>query len=404
MKICLISTTVFKLPVSGYAGLEQLVWQQAVGLAKKGHEVAVVAPDGSQAEGCEIIPCGPPGRVDEYRAYSGFGEMAEGEGEQRKVLRSTHPGFWQHLNNFDVIIDHSWQKWSYLLKQEGSLKAPILGVMHAPVNTMWGSHPPVEKACIVCISKDQAHHYNQLHNKDTRVAYNGIDLDFYKPMTGVKRTDRFLFLARFSTIKGADLACEACKKVGVGLDLVGDTTITNEPAYLEQIKSMCDGKQIRLIGPATRGECVYWFSQAACLLHPNMRFREPFGLAPVEAQACGCPVIAWDYGAMRETVKQGETGFIVESLEELITHIKYNFAPLNLMIPHPATKEYPEGYFRCHEDGVDDPVLVRPNDYFGFNRQRREAYMREWASQFSMGNMVNRYEELCQEAIETGGW
>lgn len=363
MKICLISTPVFRLPVSGYAGLEQLVWQQSIGLAKKGHEVSVVCPDGSQVEGCSIIPCGPAGRVGEYHAYSGFQELTEGEGEQRKVLRPAHPGYWQHLSNFDVIIDHSWNKWSIMLKHEGVLKAPILCVMHAPVNTMWQTPPPVEKPCIVCISKDQAEHYFQLYNQKAEVAYNGVDLNFYKPITGVKRTNRFLFLARFSSVKSPDVCQDVCQSAGVPLDMIGDTTITGEPKLLELCKSKADGKQIKIIGGVTRGEAVWWYSQSMGLIHLVNRFREPFGLSPVEAQACGNGVLCWNNGAMRETVKHGETGYIVTSEMEAIEILK---------------------------SGVMNDI----------NRER----CREWASQFTVDTMIARYEELCHKAIETGGW
>jgi len=201
-----------------------------------------------------------------------------------------------------VIIDHSWGKWAYSLKAEGGTKAPVLGVFHAPIKTMYGSWPPVfpqlppiEKACAVCISEDQARQFKEIHDPcDVRVCYNGVDTEFYKPIEGIKRSNRFLFLARFSTIKGPLLAIQACKEVGVGLDLVGDTSITQEPEYFQKCKSLCDGEQIRMVGPASRGECVWWFSQAHALIHPNFPapklghpgFREPFGLAPVEAQLC----------------------------------------------------------------------------------------------------------------------
>ena len=364
MKICVISTPVFKVPVAGYSGLEHLAWLTAKGLAEKGHGVTLVAPEGSECPGVKMVTPGPEGSWDEKTFYGKY---------------------WQILPEFDVIIDETWQKWSYILKGEGRLNAPILGVCHAPVNTMYGSLPPsVDKPCFVCISKDQANHFEALHSRPARVAYNGVDMDFYKPM-GVPRSDRFLFLARFSTIKGPDLAIEACKRVGCGLDLVGDTSITGEPEFLDRCRKMCDldlqrdvnalmalpvgeKPQIRMVGPAKRGECVWWFSQAHCLLHPNQRFREPFGLAPVEAMACGCPVIAWDNGAMRETIKHRETGWLVRSMDDLTEIVDL----------------YSDG-----KAGI--PESMRSD-------------CREWASQFSLPKMIERYEELCQEAIEGGGW
>lgn len=287
MRVCVISTPIFRLPLTGYGGLEAIAWETARGLAARGHEVALVAPDGSECPGVQIIPCGPAGQVDEKMAYSGFPEAKD---QQGNVLRRQHAGYWSALPSFDVVIDHTWMKWAYELKAEGVLKAPVLGVFHAPVNTMYQMWPPnfplkpvVEKACPVCISYDQAEHFQSIHNRHARVAYNGVDVDnFYVPLPGVKRTDRFLFLARFSTVKSPHLAIEACLKAGVGLDLVGDTSITNEPQYFEHCMQMArqqspgwdasKEQQIVVHGGCTRGETVIWYNKAHALIHPTQHF------------------------------------------------------------------------------------------------------------------------------------
>ena len=367
MKVCVISTPVFKVPCSGYSGLEVIAWNQAKGLAEKGHNVSMVAPDGSECPGVSMITCGKEGTWDE---------------------KSFYQKYWQELLKFDVIIDHSWQKWSYVLKVEGRLKAPVLGVLHAPVNTMYQTLPTVEKPCFVCISDDQKAHFDALFAPVTaKRAYNGVDLSFYKPLD-VPRSDRFLFLARFSTIKGPHIAIEACRNAKVGLDLIGDTSITNEPDYLKKCQEMCNdytdslnigdsynpsafNKRIKMVGPATRGECVWWFSQAFCMLHPVKNFREPFGLTLVEANACGCPVIVWDNGACREIIRQCETGFLVRSEKDLENCITV-MANEGLM-----------GFFQS--------VL-----------KTREACV-ENANRFTIQKMVDRYDELIKEAVE-GGW
>ncbi len=360
MRVVVVSSTIFPCPPVGYAGLEMVAYQCAQGLARKGHTVLLVAPDGSSCEGVTIVPTGVPGQHDERMAFGGYPEHKEGE----VVKRRAHQGYWQVLKDADAVIDHSWSKWAYTLKGEGNLKAPVLGVMHAPVKTMYGSLPPnVEKPCWVCISEDQARQCREIHDSvGARVCYNGIDLEFYKPL-GIPRTDRFLFLARFSSIKSPHISQEVCIRCSVGLDLVGDTSITQEPEYFQQCKVRCDGKQIRMVGPASRGETVWWYSQARALTHFTRQFREPFGLAPVEAMACGCPVLAWRYGALQETVKHGETGFLISSEKEA-------------------------------EDIIRSGVL----DQIDRNR------CREWASQFSLQRMVDRYDELIHEAADTGGW
>ena len=101
------------------------------------------------------------------------------------------------------------------------------------------------------------------------------------------------------------------------------------------------------------------------MLHPNQMFREPFGLAPVESQACSCPVAAFDFGAMRETVKNGETGWLVRSVAEF-TEVVRNLAK--------------------------NPGIV----------EQARQNCRDWAMRFSVEQMAARYEELCTEAIETG--
>lgn len=370
MKIAVISTPIFQMcpptGTAGYSGLEALAWTTAKGLAEKGHEVLLIGPDGSTCSGARVLGIGPAGQVNERQAYDKY------RGE---------------LLGMDCIVDHSWMKWSYQAKAEGITKAPVLGVLHAPCNTMYSRWPPafdglppVQKACPVCISKDQAAHFEALHETPARVAYNGVDPEVYKPIPGVKRTKRFLFLARFSTVKSPHLAIEACQKAGVGLDLVGDTSITNEPDYLERCRRMCDGEQIRMVGGVSRGDCVKWFSQAHCLIHPNRDFREPMGLAPVEAMMCGCPVIGWRRGALMETVqydknKSDWTGRLVSSEQELAS-------------------------------AVGRMAVPPPKDWIGASQDvpNRER-CREWAvSNFSVDKMVSRYASLCEEAVRTGGW
>ncbi len=53
-----------------------------------------------------------------------------------------------------------------------------------------------------------------------------------------------------------------------------------------------------------------------------IQWEEPFGLTMTEAMACGTPVIAFDRGSVKEVVKDGETGFIVKDIEEMVEAIK----------------------------------------------------------------------------------
>jgi glycosyltransferase involved in cell wall biosynthesis len=340
MKVCVISTTVLPCPPAGYSGLEMVAYLQAKTLAERGHKVLLVAPIGSK----------PPPGVELHGTT-----MREGE-------KQAYSGYWQRLPGFDVIIDNSWEKWAYMLKIEGKLNAPVLGVIHAPASTMYQKAPPVEKPCIVAISKDQASDAESIWKVKTRVAYNGIDTDFYKAPLGSVRNDRYLFLARMSTIKGPDIAVNIAEKLQIGLDLVGDDKITGEPDFAEKIKARAVGK-IVYHGGQSREKCVEFFSTRKVLLHANLRFREPFGLAPVEALSAGMPVIAFDNGAMRETIVHGVTGFLVKTEQEMEQLVK------------------------------DDAC-----------RSISEDACRAQAEKFSVKVMGDTYNALCTEARDTGGW
>lgn len=327
------------LPPTGYSGLEMLAWQIGEGLKAKGHEVLLIAPKETKTT-CELH--GTTLGESEQQAYSGYR---------------------QRLKDYNCIIDHSWQKWAYVAKMRGEYGGPVLGVLHAPVRTMYQSPPPMDKPCLVCISHDQAAETLEHLKRTAMVAYNGVDTTHYKWLQKA-RNNRYLFLARFSSIKGPDIAIEVAKAARVGLDLVGDDKITGEPELLKNVTAACAlTPGLTFIGPQSRAECANWFNSNKCLLHPIMKFREPFGLAPVESQLCGMPVISWDNGAMRETIKPGETGFLVKSADDMVSLI--------------------------NSDAVS---LIKPERCV------------EWASQFSYEKMIDRYEELCKEAILGGGW
>lgn len=342
MKICVISSTVLPClplddPSNGYNGLEQIAWSIASGLARRGHEVLLVAPGNSKP---------PPGVT--------LHGTTQGESEQ-----AAYSGYWQRLPEYQAIIDHSWQKWSYILKIEGRLEAPILGVMHAPVHTMYASPPPVLMPCVVAISKDQAAHVSELWGLPARVAHNGIDLDFYRS-NSTPRGDRYLFLARMSRIKGPHLAVDLARSLRFKLDLVGDDRITGEPDLAHRMRELAKNN-ISYHGGVSRARAVEHFSSAKALLHPAFAFREPFGLSIVEAQACGAPVIASDYGALREIIRPHETGFICDTIDDMRELVKM--------------------------DAV---------------RSIKSETCRANAERFSLDAMVRRYEELCTEAIDVG--
>ena len=102
--------------------------------------------------------------------------------------------------------------------------------------------------------------------------------------------------------------------------ILAGNIFSQEKFFNEKIKPYLN-KNIKYVGPLDFKEKIKCLKNAKACLNP-ITWEEPFGLVPVEAQACGTPVIAFDKGAMSEIIKDGKTGFVVETEEEMIEAIK----------------------------------------------------------------------------------
>jgi glycosyltransferase involved in cell wall biosynthesis len=101
--------------------------------------------------------------------------------------------------------------------------------------------------------------------------------------------------------KNVDVAIEACRQVGAPLRIVGKGP---EMARLRRTA----GPQVEFLGWRSDEEIRELYQRATAVLLPGV---EDFGIVPVEAQACGCPVIATGTGGVTETVADGQTGLLV---------------------------------------------------------------------------------------------
>lgn len=300
MKILIIGTTVYPLPPAGYSGLEMLVYQWACEFQKAGHQVSVVAPGDSQLpEGIELISVGL--RENEEAAYLKYKNRLE-SGE------------------FDAVFDNTWGWFSVLYQMETDRQLPIIHVYHSDAANL-GAPPPIQHPCIVALSKSQAELIGMRWSVVCRVNYNGIDLNTYKPAPEVKRSNRYLFLGRYTPEKAPLEAIFVAKKCRVPLDLYGDTEIIANQDYLTKCFNESDGREIRANPGISREETVKQYQSHKALIH-LVNYNEAFGLVPVECMACGTPVIVNRRGALPELVKNGKTGFVVDNLEQCEEIIK----------------------------------------------------------------------------------
>jgi glycosyltransferase involved in cell wall biosynthesis len=146
--------------------------------------------------------------------------------------------------------------------------------------------------------------------------YNGIDLSLYPLQES--GGDALIFLGRIHPDKGVHLAIEVARLSGLPLLIAG--IIQDQGYFREQVEPHLT-QTIRYIGPVDVTCKNALFARARALLHLNT-IPERFGLVLAEANAAGVPVIAMDLGSCREVIEDGQTGFLVASVEEAMEALK----------------------------------------------------------------------------------
>jgi glycosyltransferase involved in cell wall biosynthesis len=147
--------------------------------------------------------------------------------------------------------------------------------------------------------------------------YNGVDLDEFTFTK--KHQDYLLFVGRIVPEKGAHKAIELAKKTQHKLIIIGPTYPDQLYYFESKIKPHLND-QIKYLGFMDHQQLVKYFQGAKAFLMP-ISWEEPFGLTMIEAMACGTPVIATRKGSVPEIVAHGKTGFIVDSIKEMIESI-----------------------------------------------------------------------------------
>jgi len=135
-----------------------------------------------------------------------------------------------------------------------------------------------------------------------------------------KPDDYFIYLGRVTKDKGVHLAIEASKKAGVKLVIAG-RSFQQEGYWHDEIEKHISDSTVRYIGEQSLDDKIKWLQGAKALLFPT-QWQEPFGMVMIEALSCGTPVIAWDNGSVPEVIKDGRTGYIVESIDDMVNAIE----------------------------------------------------------------------------------
>src|SRR5262249_14539280 len=287
------------VPPRKYGGTELFIAQLAEGLKAFGIDV-VVYTNGESTVG-----------VDKRWIYKD--EQWPISGEVFDKLLDFNPASWAgadasadcdiiHLNNVSALMFTRFV-------QDSRFVYTLHHVHEQQLSDVYQYFPKVE---FVTISEFQRQ-YETMPRIQT--IHHGIDLSLYHLQSS--KQPYFAFLGRIAPIKGTHLAIEVAKKSGMPLKIAGEVQPIFKDYFDSQIKPHIDGKFIEYVGEADMAAKNELLGNATAMLFP-IQWNEPFGLVMIEAMACGTPVLAFPGGAVEEVVRDGISGFVCHTAEDMI--------------------------------------------------------------------------------------
>lgn len=299
MRIAVLSPVAWRTPPRHYGPWEQVASNVAEGLVQQGMDVTLFAAGDSATGGrlSAVIP----------RGYE------EDETADAKVTECMHISYlMEQAKDFDIIHNH----FDFLpLTYSRLISTPMVTTIHGfsspKIIPVYKRYNDVGYYVSISYADRSPHlHY-------TATVYNGLngeDFTFEKN----PQKDYLLFFGRIHPDKGAAEAIQIAKKSRCNLIIAG--IIQDKDYFREKIEPELDNEQIRFLGAVGPRQRNKLLGHALALLHP-IRFKEPFGLSVAESMWCGTPVIAFNKGSMPELIRDGETGFLVNDVEEATAKI-----------------------------------------------------------------------------------
>ena len=328
----------------GYGPIETVIYNLDKGLHARGHRSIVACSSDSMVAGEQYATVSES--LGDY-----LGECTP-EAHSQIDLHLSQALARSQRDDIDIIHMHEWFERVY----SGLFNPPVPIVMtlHVPghnsgVTKFHETHPsviPLRRPHFVAISDYQRRQYADLVPIAETISH-GVDVDEYA--FGDEPTTRpYLFnIGRIARVKGQDIAVAVAKQSGAklilagcvqnkredrdyfsclrsSLDLVID--VSREPVdddYFDRVMKpiLSSDKQIIYIGELGAAAKKYWFRHARATLFP-IRWGEPFGMVLIESMASGTPIIAFGRGSVPEIVRDGKTGFVVDSFEAMVKAVE----------------------------------------------------------------------------------
>jgi glycosyltransferase involved in cell wall biosynthesis len=335
MRVALVASPFIPIPPRLYGGTELFIAHLALGLTNLGHEVIVYATGDSEV----------PVEVRWLYPRSEWPIVAEASA----ALKDTNHTAWAirdasafcdiiHINNMAGLPYTRFAKTPF-----------VYTVHHALEKTMSDFYSHYPEVQYVAISEFQ----RKLENiPGMKTIHHGIDISQYEFKS--EKQEYLTFLGRLAPIKGTHLAIQVAQKSGIPLKIAGEIQPIYREYFEREVKPHLDGKFIEYVGEANLREKNELLGNSRALLFP-IQWNEPFGLVTIESMACGTPVLALPGGSVAELVREGVSGFVGDSVDELAAYA----IRLDKLIRPELPRRFVERYFTVENMAAQYDQLYR---------------------------------------------
>lgn len=331
-----------KLGEKDTGGMSVYIREFARELGRRGHQVDVYTRIHDSLHD-QVIELGEHTRLIHLKA---------GNGEEQKLELYFHlDTFAHHLENFrkqngiqyDLIHSHYWlsglagkrlQQWWGIphiigFHTLGAVKNAIGIGEHESEVRIRGERELVKDCHRMIAStergKEELIEYYDASPEAIRVIPCGVNLDLFRPIKkevarsylGLNGGDILLFVGRIVPLKGIDHLLKAItyleKKQNIRVIVIGGNEQSQEE--IKKLKNLSEdlhiSKSITFLGLVKQDILPFFYSAADLCVVPS--YYESFGLVLLESLACGTPVIATKVGGAKGVIRDGETGYVLES-------------------------------------------------------------------------------------------
>lgn len=323
MKIAQIIKSLWKVDPHSIDASHLIVSQITEELIRRGHDVTLFASGDSKTKAklFSVIPrCINYDRTKEPVLNSDYDYLLISE-----LIRQA--------DKFDIIHSHFHIQTGFFSR---FINTPIVSTLHDPLDRSLQkdilSHLK-NSQYYISISNDQRKPMPQLNYVGT--VYHGTDIN--KLCFNPNPEDHLVYFGRIDAAKGTKLAIESALKAKKKL-MIGGVVHRQEQwknYWFDEIVPFIKDKKIVYYGEINSSKKSDFLGKAKALLFTTHKWsnlisgssnpkawREPFGLTAIEAMACGTPVIAFKWASMPEIIVDGKTGFLVDSVGEMVEAIK----------------------------------------------------------------------------------